>query len=64
MTAREGVSKWLFVGQVTASLGFSIYSLLLKNWVFLATNLLILLSAIAGEVIYLRNKHLRRRSTG
>ncbi len=57
----EGVSKWLFIGQVTASLGFSVYSLLLKNWVFLATNLLILVSAIAGEVIFVRNRRLRER---
>ena len=57
----EGISKWLFLGQVTASLGFSVYSLLLKNWVFLATNLLILLSAIAGEAIFIRNRRFRQR---
>ena len=27
----EGISKWLFAGQVTASFGFSVYSFLLKN---------------------------------
>ena len=51
-----GVSRWLFVGQVTASVGFTIYSLLLRNWVFASSNIAILMTAIAGEVIYLRNK--------
>ncbi len=54
----EGVSRWLFAGQTTASVGFTVYSLLLRNWVFAVTNALILLNAIAGLVIYRR---LRRR---
>lgn len=54
----EGVSKWLFVGQVAASFGFTIYSWLLENWVFMVTNALILVSAIVGEVFFLRNKKL------
>ena len=45
------VSKWLFIGQTAASLGFTIYSALLENWVFTVTNSLLLLSAIAGIVI-------------
>jgi hypothetical protein len=32
------VSKWLFVGQATASGGFLCYSLLVNNWVFVVTN--------------------------
>jgi MtN3 and saliva related transmembrane protein len=52
----SGVSRWLFVGQVTASVGFTIYSLLLRNWVFASSNIAILMTAIAGEAIYLRNK--------
>lgn len=51
-----GVSKWLFIGQLTASLGFSIYSLLVDNWVFVFTNFYIFLTAIVGQCIYLRNK--------
>jgi MtN3 and saliva related transmembrane protein len=51
-----GVSKWLFIGQVTASIGYVIYSLLLRNWVFLASNVAILLTAVLGEVLYLRNR--------
>jgi MtN3 and saliva related transmembrane protein len=54
-----GVSLWLFVGQLMASVGFSIYSLLLENWVFLTTNLLLVLNALLGQWVTLRN---RRRS--
>jgi uncharacterized protein with PQ loop repeat len=50
----EGVSRWLFVGQTTASVGFTLYSALLGNWVFTVTNALILLNAIAGMIIYRR----------
>jgi MtN3 and saliva related transmembrane protein len=53
----RGLSKWLFVGQLTASTGFVIYSWLLGNWVFVATNLLILATAGVGQWIYVRNKH-------
>jgi MtN3 and saliva related transmembrane protein len=56
----EGVSKWLFVGQVAASLGFTIYSWLLSNWVFVVTNFLMLVSAFVGLGIMLR--HQRRAS--
>ena len=51
----KGVSRWLFVGQCAASVGFIVYSWLVANWVFVVTNALILVTAIAGEMIYLRN---------
>ena len=51
----QGVSSWLFIGQLTASTGFLIYSFLLKNWVFVFTNAALLLTAIAGQMIYQRN---------
>lgn len=41
----QGVSHWLFIGQIASSLGFVIYSWMLHNWVFIATNSLILLTA-------------------
>jgi MtN3 and saliva related transmembrane protein len=44
----EGVSKWLFIGQLAASVGFTIYSILLRSWIFTITNLLMALSAIVG----------------
>jgi hypothetical protein len=54
----EGVSRWLFAGQIAASVGFTTYSLLVHNWVFVVTNVLILCDAVAGLVIVL---HHRRR---
>ena len=45
----KGVSKWLFVGQIAASVLFIVYSWLVANWVFIVSNALILLTALAGE---------------
>lgn len=52
-----GVSSWLFVGQVAASLGFTVYSALLGNAVFVFTNTLLLLNALLGLWIDRRNRH-------
>jgi uncharacterized protein with PQ loop repeat len=52
----EGVSKWLFIGQVVASLGFTIYSLLVKNWVFVVTNAVMLCNGLLGFFILRRNR--------
>lgn len=49
----KGVSKWLFIGQMTASTGFLLYSWLIKDLVFIFTNALILISAAAGFGIVL-----------
>jgi MtN3 and saliva related transmembrane protein len=51
-----GVSKWLFIGQLLASTGFTVYSFLLHNWVFVSSNIAILLTAVVGQAIYIRNK--------
>jgi MtN3 and saliva related transmembrane protein len=56
-----GVSHWLFIGQVAASLGFVIYSLMLDNWVFVVANSFILLTALVGQLTYMRNKRLGSR---
>ncbi len=53
-----GVSKWLYAGQIAASLGFAIYSYLVGNWVFIFTNSILVLNGIAGFLI---NLHLKRR---
>lgn len=58
----RGVSTWLFVGQMAASVGFSLYSYLLGNWVFLTTNLLLLANAMLGEWVTLRNRRSAPRS--
>ncbi len=52
----RGVSTWLFVGQLAASIGFSTYSFLLENWVFLTTNLLLVVNALLGQWVTLRNR--------
>ena len=53
----EGVSKWLFVGQLAASIGFVVYSWLVDNWVFVATNSLMVANAIAGAlIVYLQRR--------
>jgi MtN3 and saliva related transmembrane protein len=50
----EGVSKWLFIGQLVASSGFTVYSFLVSNWVFTFTNLLLTINNIIGIYIYFR----------
>jgi uncharacterized protein with PQ loop repeat len=52
----KGVSRWLFVGQTAASLGFTIYSALLHNWIFTFTNGALLVSAIVGLWVTLHFK--------
>ena len=54
----EGVSVWLFVGQIAASTGFAVYSWLLWNPVFIFTNTLMVLNGIVGFAIslYLKKK--------
>lgn len=53
----KGVSTWLFIGQAAASLGFTVYSALIANWVFTVTNGLMLLSAILGWILTVHFKH-------
>jgi len=48
----EGVSKWLFIGQLFASIGFTVYSYLVANWVFTVTNALLTVNNIAGIILY------------
>ena len=54
----EGLSKWLFVGQLIASVGFTTYSYLVGNWVFTVTNGLLTINSMIG--IYLYFKYLER----
>jgi uncharacterized protein with PQ loop repeat len=51
----QGMSRWLFIGQLAASTGFIIYSWMVRNWVFVVTNVLMLATAAIGQWIYLRN---------
>ncbi len=58
----EGVSKWLFVGQMAASLGFTAYSWLVSNWVFVVTNALMLCNGLLGLLIVLHHRRRERRA--
>jgi MtN3 and saliva related transmembrane protein len=60
----EGVSKWLFLGQIAASAGFTVYSWLVKNWVFVVTNTLMLVNGFAGYAITLRHRRRERARAG
>jgi uncharacterized protein with PQ loop repeat len=58
----ENVSKWLFIGQMAASLGFTIYSWLVSNWVFVVTNSLMLINGLIGLGIVLYHRKQERRT--
>jgi MtN3 and saliva related transmembrane protein len=60
----QGLSSWLFVGQLTASLGFAVYSWLIGNWVFVATNAMLLVTALLGQWIFRRNRRLAVAGSG
>ena len=61
--ATAGISRWLFVGQISASIGFAAYSYLLKNWVFFCTNIALLIAAIIGEWLFAFNRRGARRKS-
>ena len=56
----EGVSRWLFAGQIGASTGFAVYSWMLDNKVFVATNSFMILNALVGQAIVTRNRRRQR----
>jgi uncharacterized protein with PQ loop repeat len=60
----EGVSKWLFIGQLAASLGFTIYSWLVHNWVFVVTNALMLVNGLLGLGIVFYHRSRKGRAGG
>jgi MtN3 and saliva related transmembrane protein len=60
----EGVSVWLFLGQIAASVGFIVYSVSVESWVFVVTNSLILLTALAGQILFLVKRHDKDRGSG
>ena len=60
----EGVSKWLFIGQLAASLGFTIYSWLVHNWVFVVTNALMLVNGLLGLGITFYHRRRKARAGG
>jgi MtN3 and saliva related transmembrane protein len=59
-----GVSKWLFIGQLTAYAACILYSFLLHNLVFVCSNIANMLTAVVGEAIFVRNKRLKASGAG
>jgi uncharacterized protein with PQ loop repeat len=57
----KGVSRWLFIGQLTASVGFIAYSTLVNNTVFIVTNVLIAAVSLFGQYTYYRNRRTTKR---
>jgi uncharacterized protein with PQ loop repeat len=51
-----GIARWFFLGQVSASVCFVAYSLLIGSRLFAIANGLILLSAFAGYVVLRMNR--------
>ena len=52
----KGVSKWLFIGQMIASAGFTLYSVLVHSWVFVVTNGMMCILATVGLAILLHHR--------
>lgn len=52
----EGVSIWLFIGQIAASAALGIYSFLIGNTVFIFTNALLIITATLGLIIEIYQK--------
>ena len=52
----EGISKLLFIGQLAASIGFTIYSLATGSWIFAFTNFALTINNIIGIWLYFRYK--------
>jgi MtN3 and saliva related transmembrane protein len=60
-----GLSKWLFIGQMAASVGFITYSWLLHNWVFIGSNAAILVVAVVGQTLFAHNRrHSKSQRSG
>ena len=52
----EGVSFWLFAGQIVASVALGIHSFLIWSPVFIFTNVLMIIAAILGLIILIYHK--------
>ena len=52
----RGVSKWLYLGQFTAEIGFIVYSVLVRNWIFVFTNSALLIENLIGLGIVFKHR--------
>lgn len=53
---KQGVSKFFFLGQITASTLFLVYSAMVGDRVFVVGNALVLMAALTGGAILLYNR--------
>ena len=60
----EGVSKLLFIGQLLASIGFTVYSYLVENWVFTATNGVLVVNNLVGMYLSFYFKRKNKKKDG
>lgn len=58
-----GVSAGLFIGQLLASVGFLGYAWLLDNTVLVVTNAALLLTAVVGQLVFVRNRRLEKAAS-
>jgi MtN3 and saliva related transmembrane protein len=52
----DGVSRWLYVGQLVAAIGFLAYAIHRVDPVFIATNTILLVAAALGLVLVVRQR--------
>jgi MtN3 and saliva related transmembrane protein len=57
----QGISPWLYAGQLAAEIGFVAFSLLIRNWVFIFSNGALLLLNLAGLALFVRQRRRRAR---
>jgi uncharacterized protein with PQ loop repeat len=60
----KGVSPWLFVGQLFASIGFTAYSVMLKDPIFIATNATLGVAALIGICVSIADRMRARERPG
>lgn len=58
----EGVSRWLFIGQLLASIGFTIHSAIIGSTLFVVVNALLAVSAVIGMVLWFVLRRRERRA--
>jgi MtN3 and saliva related transmembrane protein len=57
----KGVSRWLFIGQLVASIGFTVESAVIGSTIFVVVNAVLALSAVVGISLWF---YQRRRERG
>ena len=58
----KGVSRWLFIGQLLASVGFTIHSAVIGSTLFVVVNALLAVSAVIGMVLWFVVRRRERRA--